>query len=193
MSITTSNRVKQILIAILSGAGLGCLLLAGLWVFNRDRQQPLFAKLTPNFQPISSGISIDEMMKNLPSPSPILSTSVSPFPTENIPQPSPNTYQSPTISSSATTSGCLGSDRVFVRAETNNFLIYICGNDRPTNYVGIAKNGGGNISLPISQFQDDRFIVTNNNVSYIVTPQYLTITQNGRTIQTDPIVSYRKN
>jgi hypothetical protein len=59
--------------------------------------------------------------------------------------------------------------------------------------VGIAKNGGGNISLPISQFQDDRFIVTNNNVSYIVTPQYLTITQDGGTIQTDPIVSYRKN
>jgi hypothetical protein len=88
---------------------------------------------------------------------------------------------------------CPEGDRSFVTAETNNFLIYICGNNQPTNYLGIAKNGSGNISLPLSGFQSDRFTVKNNNITYILTPQYLTITQNGKTIQRDPIVSYNKN
>ncbi len=185
MSLSLNDRTKQILIAILSGAGIGCLLLAGLWFFNQNQNQPFFAKSSSNFQPAAAEISIEEMMKSLPSPSALPST----LPTENIPQPSPNAYQSPTIANG----GCLGGDRAFVTAETNNFLIYICGNDRPTNYVGIAKNGGGNILLPVSYSQDNRFTITNKNVTYILTSQDLTISQNGKTIQIDPIISYQKN
>jgi hypothetical protein len=68
---------------------------------------------------------------------------------------------------------CPEGDRSFVTAETKNFLIYICGNNQPTNYLGIAKNGSGNISLPLSRFQSDRFTVKHQNITYILTPQYL--------------------
>jgi hypothetical protein len=88
---------------------------------------------------------------------------------------------------------CPEGDRSFVTAETKNFLIYICGNNQLTNYLGIAKNGNGNISLPLSGSQRDRFTVKNNNITYILTLQYLTITENGKTIQRDPIFSYNKN
>jgi serine/threonine-protein kinase len=97
MSLTINDRTKQIIIALLSGAGFGCLLLGGLWLFNQNQQQPFFAKITPNPQPSDPGISIDDMIKKLPSPS----ASPSTFPIENIPQPSPNAYQSPTVSPSS--------------------------------------------------------------------------------------------
>jgi serine/threonine-protein kinase len=100
MFLTTSDRIKQIIIALLSGAGIGGLLLGGLWLFNHNQKQPLFARVNPNPQPSSSGISIDEMMKKLPSPSSISSPSALPFPTENIPQPSATAYQSPIVSPS---------------------------------------------------------------------------------------------
>ncbi len=89
MSLSINDRTKQIIIAILSGAGIGCLLLAGLWFFNQNQKQPFFAKSSSNSQPATAGISIEEMMKNLPSPTPL--------PSESIPQPSAIIAQSPVV------------------------------------------------------------------------------------------------
>lgn len=70
----------------------------------------------------------------------------------------------------------------FVRAETKNFFVYICGGDLPHTYVGIAKNGRGNITLPLRTVENDRFVAVNGNHRYTLTRNKLTVTRNGRTI-----------
>jgi hypothetical protein len=78
-------------------------------------------------------------------------------------------------------------EKTFLAAETNNFDIAICGKNKPTHYVGKSKQGGSSIKLPLSKASQDRYVAKNGNVNYIVTPKYLSIVQNGRTIQQDAL------
>ncbi|HEY9852373.1 MAG TPA: hypothetical protein V6D28_23070 [Leptolyngbyaceae cyanobacterium] len=70
----------------------------------------------------------------------------------------------------------------FVSAETRRFLIYICGGDEPNTYVGMAKNGGNGITLPLQSYTRDRFVAVNANTSYTLTRTELIVRQNGRVI-----------
>jgi LCCL domain len=88
-----------------------------------------------------------------------------------------------------TSSNCQEADRTFVTAETNNFFLFICGKNKPTYYIGTAKDNSGSIRLPISSTGTKKYTIKNGNAAYILTPQNLTITQNGRVIQKDPILS----
>jgi LCCL domain len=88
-----------------------------------------------------------------------------------------------------TSSNCQEADRTFVTAETNNFFLFICGKNKPTYYIGTAKNNSGSIRLPISSSSTKKYTIKNGNAAYTLTPQNLTITQNGKVIQKDPILS----
>lgn len=70
----------------------------------------------------------------------------------------------------------------FVSAETKNYLVYICGGDNPNTYVGMAKNGGNSISLPLQTSTRDRFVAVNGDTRYTLTRTELIVTQNGRVI-----------
>jgi hypothetical protein len=90
-------------------------------------------------------------------------------------------------SDTASSSTCEDGEKTFLAGETNNFDIAICGKNKPTHYVGKAKQGGGSIKLPLSKASQDRYVAKNGNVNYVVTPKYLSIVQNGRTIQQDDL------
>ena len=70
----------------------------------------------------------------------------------------------------------------FVSAETKNYLVYICGGDNPNTYVGMAKNGGNSISLPLQTYTRDRFVAVNGDTRYTLTRTELIVTKNGRVI-----------
>lgn len=70
----------------------------------------------------------------------------------------------------------------FVSAETKNYLVYICGGDNPNTYVGMAKNGGNSISLPLQSYTRDRFVAVNGDTRYTLTRTELIVTQKGRVI-----------
>lgn len=70
----------------------------------------------------------------------------------------------------------------FVSAETKNYLVYICGGDNPNTYVGMAKNGGNSISLPLQSYSRDRFVAVNGDTRYTLTRTELIVTQKGRVI-----------
>lgn len=70
----------------------------------------------------------------------------------------------------------------FVSAETSGFLIYICGGDLPNTYVGIAKNGGNGITLPLQSYNRNQFVAVNGNTRYTLTRTELIVRQNGRVI-----------
>ncbi|MBR8835652.1 MAG: hypothetical protein DSM106950_16970 [Stigonema ocellatum SAG 48.90 = DSM 106950] len=80
-----------------------------------------------------------------------------------------------------------GNSREFVHAETRDFDIYICGRNFPKVYVGVAKNGDGDITLPLVETsRRNTFVALNHNYPdtyrYVLTPDHLTVTKNGRTI-----------
>lgn len=70
----------------------------------------------------------------------------------------------------------------FVSAETRNYLVYICGGDNPNTYVGMAKNGGNSISLPLQTVARDRFVAVNGDTRYTLTRTELIVTQKGRVL-----------
>lgn len=71
---------------------------------------------------------------------------------------------------------------LFVTAETPRYLVYICGGDNPNTYVGISKNGGNGINVPLRSYTRDRFVAVNGTTTYTLTRTQLTVTQNGRVI-----------
>ncbi len=80
-----------------------------------------------------------------------------------------------------------GNSSEFVHAETENFDVYICGSDFPHVYVGRAKNGNGEITVPLVQTSKrNTYVALNENYPniyrYVLTPDRLTVTKNGRTI-----------
>lgn len=85
--------------------------------------------------------------------------------------------------------GC-GTLSTFVVAQTRRYYIYICGGDNPSTYIGIAKNGSGQIELPLASYTRDRFVANNRNTRYTVTRGYLTVTQKGKVILKERIISW---
>lgn len=98
---------------------------------------------------------------------------------------SPNFQNSHRIEIAQETNVCDKSGGVpFVSAETKSFFIYICGGDNPHDYVGIAKNGGNAITLPLKSISKDgrTFVAVNGNTSYTLTKNQLIVKQNERVI-----------
>lgn len=77
------------------------------------------------------------------------------------------------------------------RFETQNYYIYICSGDGDNSlgyYVGINKNGKGNITLPLQRRQGNSFIARNSNVVYTITPAQLTVAQQGRILLNENVL-----
>lgn len=60
------------------------------------------------------------------------------------------------------------SERRWATAETKHYKVYICGKRTPAEYIGVAKDGSGNISLPISSYTDDVYTAKKNGHTYIL-------------------------
>jgi hypothetical protein len=79
----------------------------------------------------------------------------------------------------------------YARVKTRNLYVNICGNSsRPTQYVG-TSNGGQAIVIPLSSSSGGRYVAVNGNVRYVLTPSMLIVTQGGRTIVKERVVSWR--
>jgi hypothetical protein len=109
------------------------------------------------------------------------SSTITPQPTEVVSNSSTERTNNPNPSSSIL-SICSRSDKTFVAAETDSFHVSICGRNRPTYYRGSAKKDGNSINLPLSSISKNKYVAKSGIYSYIVTPQYLTVKENGRTI-----------
>jgi hypothetical protein len=77
----------------------------------------------------------------------------------------------------------------YARIRTQNFYVNICGNARPTQYVGTSK-GGQAIVLPLSSSARGKFVAVNGNVRYTLTPSFLTVTQGGKTIVKERVTEW---
>jgi hypothetical protein len=96
-------------------------------------------------------------------------------------------YLSRTLTEAA--AGCQPEESLFVEAETVSFNLFICGGDLPNTYVGINKNDGSSIRLPLQSYEPtgERFEAVNGDVRYLLTPQRLTVMQSTSTLVDEPI------
>jgi hypothetical protein len=84
-------------------------------------------------------------------------------------------------------SNCPDRSQQFVAGETDSFNIYICGQNRPTQYIGVAKDNGSSIRLNLASASKGKYVAKNGTTDYTVTRNSLKITQNGRVLQTQPL------
>ena len=88
---------------------------------------------------------------------------------------------------------CGNGSTTFARIETKGYYVNICDNSNgPNTYLGAGKSGQA-IVLPLQSYSTDKFIAVSGNVRYIVTPSYLTVTQSGRTILKQRVISSNWN
>jgi hypothetical protein len=82
-------------------------------------------------------------------------------------------------------------DKTYARAETKNFYVNICGNSsRPTRYMGSGK-GGQVLILPLKSYGSGQYVAVSGTIRYVLTSSYLKVTQNGRTIVNQKVISWR--
>jgi hypothetical protein len=89
----------------------------------------------------------------------------------------------------ASISSCPNGKKTFVTAETTNFLLYICGQNTPTDYVGVSKSTKKSIFLPLKS--GNQFVAKNGEYTYTVTRQFLTIAEGRNIVKKEPIISYQ--
>jgi hypothetical protein len=103
------------------------------------------------------------------------------------PVPTASTTDTPSRSTETVVSNCPDRSQQFVAGETDSFNIYICGQNRPTQYIGIAKDNGASIRLNLASASKGKYVAKNGTTAYTVTRNSLKITQNGRVLQTQPL------
>lgn len=82
----------------------------------------------------------------------------------------------------------------FLRTETRNFNVYICGNhDNPNQYVGIGKRDGKRLVLPLIEESPSGIYMAVNRGGYLyqVTRESLLVFRDGRTIVNEKLTSYQ--
>jgi hypothetical protein len=98
--------------------------------------------------------------------------------------PTASTTDTPSQPTETVASNCPDRSQQFVAGETDSFNIYICGKNRPTQYVGVAKDNGSSIRLNLASVSKGKYVARNGSTAYTVTRNSLRITQNGRVLQT---------
>ena len=76
---------------------------------------------------------------------------------------------------------------------TATYQISICiGQDGSQFYRGVERaNPENSINLfELSETGEHAYLATNGNVSYAISPQQLTVTQNGKVIWQEPVISW---
>jgi hypothetical protein len=86
---------------------------------------------------------------------------------------------------------CGNGSTTYARAETKKYYVNICGNSsEPNLYLGAGKSGQA-IVLPLKSHSNGKYVATSGAIRYTLTSSYLTVTQNGRTLLKERVISWR--
>lgn len=95
--------------------------------------------------------------------------------------------------------GCPQEKNTFVKAETKNFITYICGETVPSSYIAVTRNGSGVIiTLALQSYNSgksdiSKYVANQGNISYTLTRETLRISQSGRTVIKEKVVKWGNN
>lgn len=84
-----------------------------------------------------------------------------------------------------------GGGKLFAKIETRNFIIHLCDRRGTLFYTGISKqNGRGIYSLPTYSEEGIGIIAKNGQYEYVVTGAELSISKNGKLLQSERVIKY---
>jgi len=109
---------------------------------------------------------------------------ISPASVDNAPAAKLALYQSTEVI-------CGNGSTTYARAETKGYYVNICGDaSGPNSYLGAGKSGQA-IVLPLQNYSPGKYVAASGNIRYILTSNYLTVTQSGRTILKQKVIYWR--
>lgn len=86
---------------------------------------------------------------------------------------------------------CGNGSTTYAKAETKGYYVNICGDSNgPNRYLGAGKSGQ-TIILPLQSYSSGKYTAVSGNIRYTLTSSYLTVTQRGRTILKQQVISWR--
>jgi hypothetical protein len=99
------------------------------------------------------------------------------------------TKPSKTLKDSSTdnTSVCPDNTKVFYRASSRDYLLYICGAKNPTHYVGLSKDGTQGITLRLRYYDRTQFSADNGDTNYTIAANRLVIRKDSKVVYQDKI------
>ncbi len=92
--------------------------------------------------------------------------------------------------------GCPDGNTTFVEAETQSFIVFICGENIPNSYVAVARNGNDKITLPLQsdnahgEIQDSQYIAVKGDIRYLLTCKVLRVSRDGKTVVKEKILRW---
>jgi hypothetical protein len=94
------------------------------------------------------------------------------------------------------TSACPQGQNILQEAVTKSFIIYICGNDKPGSYVGIARIGNEKVTLPLSNYQENnisknkQYIAIEGNTRYSLNRDILKVVQKNQIVIKEKVLRW---
>jgi hypothetical protein len=85
------------------------------------------------------------------------------------------------------TSVCPDNTKIFYRATSKDYFIYICGAKNPTHYVGLAKDGTQGITLRLRYYDRTQFSADNGDTNYTIAANRLVIRKDSKVVYQDKI------
>jgi hypothetical protein len=91
---------------------------------------------------------------------------------------------------------CPEGENLLNEAVTRSFIVYICGNNSPLNYIAIARSNNSRIIVPLNNSKSqtevtkDKYIAVQGDTSYTLTRNVLRVSQNGQLIVKEKVLRW---
>jgi hypothetical protein len=82
---------------------------------------------------------------------------------------------------------CPDNTKIFYRATSKHYSIYICGNKNPTHYVGLARDGSQGITLRLRYYDRTQFSADNGDTNYTIATDRLIIRKDNKVLYRERI------
>lgn len=94
-------------------------------------------------------------------------------------------------------SACPQGENVLIEAVTKSFIVYICGNDKPGSYVGVARIGNEKVTIPLQNLKPDgaflqqNYLAVKGNTRFILTRETLEIMVGDATVVKEKVIRWQ--
>jgi hypothetical protein len=88
---------------------------------------------------------------------------------------------------------CPDGENLLNEALTRSFIVYICGNNNPLNYIAIARGSNRRIIVPLSNSKsqtENKYVAVQGDTSYVLTRKTLRVSQNGQLIVKEKVLRW---
>jgi hypothetical protein len=105
-------------------------------------------------------------------------------------------YNATTADGKSISQICPEGEKLLNEAVTRSFIVYICGNNSPLNYIVIARSNNSRIIVPLNNSKSegevtkDKYVAVQGDTSYALTRDVLRVSQNGQLVIKEKVLRW---